>query len=228
MDLIFLREVCKVYTTGIPALDQVSLDIEKGEFVFIVGASGAGKSTLIKLLYREEVASQGQVFVAGKELGRMRRRDVPFLRRRIGVVFQDFRLLPDRTVAENVAFALQVTGAGGRDAAKRVIRVLSMVGLRHRQSAYPHELSGGEQQRVAIARALVRNPDILLADEPSGNLDPKTALDIFKIFERANVFGMTVVVATHASSIVDCMRKRVIELDAGSVVRDALRGAYDR
>ncbi len=225
--MISLREVCKVYATGISALDCVSLDIYKGEFVFIVGASGAGKSTLIKLLYREETASQGQVVVAGKDLGRMRRKEVPFLRRRIGVVFQDFRLLEDRTVAENVGFALQVTGAAGRDAKKRVTQVLSLVGLRDRQSARPSELSGGEQQRVAIARALVRNPDILLADEPSGNLDPKTALDIFRIIERANVFGTTVVIATHASGIVDSMRKRVIELDEGSVVRDVRRGAYD-
>ncbi|MGI6643907.1 MAG: cell division ATP-binding protein FtsE [Bacillota bacterium] len=225
--MISLREVSKVYSTGICALDGVSLDIYKGEFVFIVGASGAGKSTLIKLLYREESASQGQVVVAGRDLGRMRRREVPYLRRRIGVVFQDYRLLQDRTVAENVGFALQVTGAAGRDSKKRVAQVLSLVGLRDRQSARPSELSGGEQQRVAIARALVRNPDILLADEPSGNLDPKTALEIFQVIERANLFGTTVVVATHARSVVDSMHKRVIELEAGSVVRDVRRGAYD-
>ncbi len=207
-------------------MDNVSLNIGKGEFVFVVGSSGAGKSTLIKLLYREETASEGQVLVAGRDLGRMRRRDVPFLRRRIGVVFQDFRLLSDRTVFENVAFALQVTGATGRDTRKRVTQVLSLVGLQDRQAARPMELSGGEQQRVALARALVRNPDILLADEPSGNLDPKTALGIFRLIERANVFGMTVLIATHASNIVNSMRKRVIELESGCLVRDVWRGAY--
>lgn len=225
--LISLRGVSKVYGTGMRALNKVNLDIRKGEFVFIVGPSGAGKSTLIKLLYREEIPSEGQVIVGGKDLLKMRRRDIPFLRRRIGVVFQDFKLLPDRTVAENVAFALQVTGYAGRDMAKSVASVLSLVGLKGRQGAYPSQLSGGEQQRVAIARALVRNPDILLADEPSGNLDPETSLEIFKLIERANMFGTTVVVATHARQIVDSMRKRVIELRKGTVVRDVRRGAYD-
>jgi cell division transport system ATP-binding protein len=209
------------------ALNRVSLDIRKGEFVFIVGQSGAGKSTLIKLLYREEVPSEGQVFVGGRDVARMRRREVPLLRRKIGVVFQDFKLLPDRTVAENVAFALQVTGYSGRDANKAVSQVLSMVGLRNRQNSYPGELSGGEQQRVAIARALVRNPDILIADEPTGNLDPDTSLEIFRLIERANRYGTTVVIATHARHVVDAMRKRVIELKRGSVVRDVRRGAYD-
>ena len=209
------------------ALNRVSLDIRKGEFVFIVGQSGAGKSTLIKLLYREEVPSEGQVFVGGRDVARMRRREVPLLRRKIGVVFQDFKLLPDRTVAENVAFALQVTGYSGRDANKAVSQVLSMVGLRNRQNSYPGELSGGQQQRVAIARALVRNPDILIADEPTGNLDPDTSLEIFRLIERANRYGTTVVIATHARHVVDAMRKRVIELKRGSVVRDVRRGAYD-
>ncbi len=209
------------------ALNRVSLDIRKGEFVFIVGQSGAGKSTLIKLLYREEVPSEGQVFVGGRDVARMRRREVPLLRRKIGVVFQDFKLLPDRTVAENVAFALQVTGYSGRDANKAVSQVLSMVGLRNRQNSYPGELSGGEQQRVAIARALVRNPDILIADEPTGNLDPDTSLEIFRLIERANRYRTTVVIATHARHVVDAMRKRVIELKRGSVVRDVRRGAYD-
>lgn len=227
MLLITLRSVSKVYGAGMLALNQVNLDIKKGEFVYIVGASGAGKSTLIKLLYREEVPSEGQVVVNGKDLLKMRRRDVPMLRRKIGVVFQDFKLLHDRTVAENVAFALQVTGYAGRDMAKSVSQTLALVGLRDRQSAYPAQLSGGEQQRVAIARALVRNPDILLADEPSGNLDPDTSIEIFRLIERANMYGTTVVVATHARHIVDSMRKRVIELKKGSVVRDVRRGAYD-
>jgi len=225
--LITLRGVTKQYGTGLLALQDVNLEVKKGEFVFVVGPSGAGKSTLIKLLYREEVPTRGQVIVGGKDLCKMGRREVPFLRRRIGVVFQDYRLLPDRTVGENVAFALMVTGYGGRDLQKSVSQVLSMVGLRDRQNAYPSELSGGEQQRVALARALVRNPDLLLADEPSGNLDPQTSLEIFKLIERANMYGTTVVVATHARQIVDSMRKRVVELKKGVIVRDARRGAYD-
>ncbi|MGI6662806.1 MAG: cell division ATP-binding protein FtsE [Bacillota bacterium] len=225
--MIQVRDVSKAYPGGMLALNRVSLDIRKGEFVFIVGQSGAGKSTLIKLLYREEVPTEGRVIVAGKDLTRMRRLEVPFLRRRIGVVFQDFRLLADRTVAENVEFALRVTGFNGRDAKKAVAQVLSMVGLRSRHSAYPGELSGGEQQRVAIARSLVRNPDILIADEPTGNLDPDTSMEIFRLIERANRYGTTVVVATHARHIVDAMRKRVIELRRGTVVRDVRRGAYD-
>ncbi len=225
--MISLRGVSKQYSAGVLALDKVSLEIGKGEFVFVVGPSGAGKSTLIKLLYREERPSRGQVIVGGKDLTTMRRRDVPFLRRKIGVVFQDFKLLPDRTVAENVAFALQVTAFSGRDMAKSVAQVLSLVGLKERQNAYPSQLSGGEQQRVAIARALVRNPDLLLADEPSGNLDPDTSMEIFKLIERANMYGTTVVIATHARHIVDSMRKRVVELRKGAVVRDVRRGAYD-
>jgi cell division transport system ATP-binding protein len=225
--LISLRGVSKQYPTGMLALDHVDLEIKKGEFVFIVGQSGAGKSTLIKLLYKEEDPTSGRVIVGGKDLIKMRRREIPYLRRKIGVVFQDFKLLPDRTVAENVAFALLVTGYSGRDPVKSVMQVLSMVGLKERQNAYPSQLSGGEQQRVAIARALVRNPDILIADEPTGNLDPDTSLEIFKLIERANMYGTTVVVATHARHIVDSMRKRVIELRKGTVVRDARRGAYD-
>ncbi len=225
--MIQVRGVSKTYPGGLLALNRVSLDIRKGEFVFIVGQSGAGKSTLVKLLYREEVPTEGQVVVAGKDLTRMRRREVPLLRRRIGVVFQDFKLLQDRTVAENVMFALQVTGYSGRDANKAVSQVLAMVGLKNRQNSYPGELSGGEQQRVAIARSLVRNPDILIADEPTGNLDPDTSMEIFKLIERANRYGTTVVVATHARHVVDAMRKRVIELKRGTVVRDVFRGAYD-
>ncbi len=225
--MVLMKGVSKVYEAGVGALDRVSLEIRKGEFVFVVGPSGAGKSTLIKLLYCQEFPTEGRITVGGKELGGLRRREIPHLRRKIGVVFQDFKLLPDRTVAENIAFALIVTGAAGRDTSKRVAQVLGTVGLRDRQTAYPEQLSGGEQQRVAIARALVRNPELLLADEPTGNLDPKTSLEIFRLIERANVFGTTVVVATHARHIVDSMRKRVIELKNGSVVRDDRRGAYD-
>lgn len=226
--MIRMKDVSKVYDAGVLALDRVNLEIRKGEFVFVVGPSGAGKSTLIKLLYRQEVPTEGQVVVAGNDLGTMRRREVPYFRRKIGVVFQDFKLLYDRTVAENIAFALIVTGAAGRDVIRRVMQMISVVGLKGRQNAYPNQLSGGEQQRVAIARALIRNPEILLADEPTGNLDPKTSLEIFRLIERANIYGTTVVVATHARHIVDSMRKRVIEIKSGSVVRDDRRGAYDR
>jgi len=224
--LISFRNVSKVYNGNVKALDRVSLQIDKGEFVFIVGASGAGKSTLIKMMYREETPSSGQVFVLGKDLAKMRKREVPYLRRRIGVVFQDFKLLKDKNAWENVAFALEVTGTPRREVNRRVTQVLNMVGLLDRRNAFPNELSGGEQQRIAIARALVRNPDILLADEPSGNLDPETAMEIFAILERVNLYGTTVVVATHAHDIVDNLRKRVVELRDGAIVRDERRGAY--
>lgn len=224
--MISLRNVSKDYGGSTKALESVTLAIEKGEFVFIVGPSGAGKSTLIKLLYREETPSTGQVVVLGKDLAKLRRREIPFLRRRIGVVFQDFKLLEDKTVGENISFALEVTGTPTREIKKRVAQVLNLVGLKDRRDAYPNELSGGEQQRIAIARALVRNPDVLLADEPSGNLDPKTAHEIFSLLERANMYGTTVVVATHAQDMVNLFKKRVIELRNGTVVRDERRGAY--
>jgi len=224
--LISLRNVSKDYGSSVKALDSVTLGIDKGEFVFIVGPSGAGKSTLIKLLYREEVPSDGQVVVLGKDMAKIRRREIPFLRRRIGVVFQDFKLLEDKTIGENISFALEVTGAPTREIKKRVTQVLNLVGLKDRKDAYPNELSGGEQQRIAIARALVRNPDILLADEPSGNLDPKTSHEIFSLLERANMYGTTVVVATHAQDMVNLLKKRVIELRNGTLIRDERRGAY--
>ena len=224
--MISLRNVSKDYGGSTKALESVTLAIEKGEFVFIVGPSGAGKSTLIKLLYREETPSTGQVVVLGKDLTKIRRREIPFLRRRIGVVFQDFKLLEDKTVGENISFALEVTGTPTREIKKRVAQVLNLVGLKDRRDAYPNELSGGEQQRIAIARALVRNPDVLLVDEPSGNLDPKTAHEIFSLLERANMYGTTVVVATHAQDMVNLLKKRVIELRNGTVVRDERRGAY--
>jgi len=225
-NLISLRNVSKDYGSSVKALDSVTLGIDKGEFVFIVGPSGAGKSTLIKLLYREEVPSDGQVVVLGKDMAKIRRREIPFLRRRIGVVFQDFKLLEDKTIGENISFALEVTGAPTREIKKRVTQVLNLVGLKDRKDAYPNELSGGEQQRIAIARALVRNPDILLADEPSGNLDPKTSHEIFSLLERANMYGTTVVVATHAQDMVNLLKKRVIELRNGTLIRDERRGAY--
>ncbi|NLC15311.1 MAG: cell division ATP-binding protein FtsE [Firmicutes bacterium] len=224
--MISFRNVSKVYNGSVKALNGVSLHIDKGEFVFAVGASGAGKSTLIKMIYREETPSGGQVFVLGKDLAKMRRREVPYFRRRIGVVFQDFKLLEHKNAWENVSFALEVTGTSRREINRRVSQALNLVGLLDRREAFPNELSGGEQQRIAIARALVRNPDILLADEPTGNLDPKTSMEIFSLLERANLYGTTVVVATHAQDIVNNLRKRVVELRDGTLVRDERRGAY--
>jgi cell division transport system ATP-binding protein len=208
------------------ALDDVSVDIEKGEFVFLVGASGSGKSTFLRLVLREARPTQGKVYVAGKEINRLAGWKVPALRRQIGTVFQDFRLLPNKTVSENVAFALQVIGKPRSHVNKVVPDVLEMVGLEGKGTRMPDELSGGEQQRVAIARAFVNKPMILIADEPTGNLDPNTSVGIMKLLDRINRTGTTVVMATHDSSVVDQMRKRVIELSGGRVMRDQARGVY--
>jgi cell division transport system ATP-binding protein len=209
-----------------PALTEVSADIGAGEFVFLVGESGSGKSTFLRLVLREIRATQGKVFVADKELSRLRNWKVPALRRQIGTVFQDFRLLPNKTVAENVAFALQVIGKPRSQINKVVPETLELVGLDGKGRRMPDELSGGEQQRVAIARAFVNRPQILIADEPTGNLDPNTSVGIMKLLDRINRTGTTIVMATHDSGIVDQMRKRVIELDQGRVVRDQARGVY--
>jgi len=209
-----------------PALVDVSADINAGEFVFLVGESGSGKSTFLRLVLRETRATRGEVYVAGKELNRMRRWKVPALRRQIGTVFQDFRLLPNKTVSQNVAFALQVIGKPRAQINKLVPETLELVGLEGKGRRMPDELSGGEQQRVAIARAFVNRPQILIADEPTGNLDPNTSVGIMKLLDRINRTGTTVVMATHDVGIVDQMRKRVIELDDGRVVRDQARGAY--
>jgi cell division transport system ATP-binding protein len=209
-----------------PALQDVGVDVEKGEFVFLVGASGSGKSTFLRLVLREARASQGRVFVAGKDLNRLASWKVPALRRQIGTVFQDFRLLPNKTVAENVAFALQVIGKPKHQINKVVPETLELVGLEGKGQRMPDELSGGEQQRVAIARAFVNRPMILIADEPTGNLDPNTSVGIMKLLDRINRTGTTVVMATHDAGIVDQMRKRVIELSEGHVVRDQSRGVY--
>jgi cell division transport system ATP-binding protein len=209
-----------------PALKDVSADIDKGEFVFLVGESGSGKSTFLRLVLREARSTQGQVFVAGKDLNRMRSFRVPGLRRQIGTVFQDFRLLPNKTVSENVAFALQVIGKPRAHINKVVPETLELVGLEGKGRRMPDELSGGEQQRVAIARAFVNRPLILIADEPTGNLDPNTSVGIMKLLDRINRTGTTVVMATHDSGIVDQMRKRVIELVDGRAVRDQARGVY--
>lgn len=224
--MIEMYGVSKVYPGGLAALKDINLKISRGEFVFIVGPSGAGKSTFIKLLFREELPTKGQIFFNGKNISRMRNRDIPLLRRRIGIVFQDFRLLPEKTAYENVAFALEVVEASGKEIRKKVPQVLERVGLSHKADAKPSELSGGEQQRVALARALVNEPDVLVADEPTGNLDPDTSWEIMKLLSDINKRGTTVVVATHARELVNTMRKRVLQLDKGRLVRDEERGVY--
>jgi cell division transport system ATP-binding protein len=228
--LIRLVEVTKAFKRGrdveVVALDAVSLEVTKGEFVFVVGPSGSGKSTFMRLLTREQVADSGEVWVAGKNLKKLRRWKVPLLRREIGYVFQDFKLLPNKTVRENVSFALEVIGRGRREIRARVPEVLELVGLTDKAESLPHELSGGQQQRVSIARAFVNNPRLLLCDEPTGNLDPATSVGIMKLLDRINRTGTTVVMATHDQQIVDSMRRRVVELEDGRIVRDQVRGVY--
>jgi cell division transport system ATP-binding protein len=225
--VIRLDNVVKQYPVQArPALDGLSLEIEKGEFVFLVGASGSGKSTFLRLILKEEGPSSGRVFVAGKDLGRLSNWKVPALRRQIGTVFQDFRLLPNKTVSQNVAFALEVIGRPRSQIKAVVPEVLELVGLTGKGDRMPDELSGGEQQRVAVARAFVNRPMILIADEPTGNLDPATSVGIMKLLDRINRTGTTVVMATHDAAIVDQMRKRVIELEGGHLVRDQSRGVY--
>ena len=209
------------------ALRDVTIDIGKGEFVFLVGPSGSGKSTFIRLLNREEVPEHGRIFVAGRDIGGLSSWRVPYLRRNIGYVFQDYKLLQKKTVAENVAFALEAIGKGPHVIKRQVPAILELVGLSRKIDRFPHELSGGEQQRVSIARAFINRPMILLADEPTGNLDPTTSVGIMRLLERINEIGTTVVMATHDSSIVDSMRQRVVELDRGMVVRDQARGVYE-
>jgi len=226
--MIRFENVTKTYRrTSQPALNGISLEVERGEFVFVVGQSGSGKSTLLRLILCEEAATSGNVLVAGRELSRLPRRKVPALRREIGTVFQDFRLLPNKDVFGNVAFALQVLGKS-RQAIKAVVpETLEMVGLAGKEKRLPHQISGGEQQRVAIARAFVNKPLILLADEPTGNLDPTTSLEIVRLLDRINRTGTTIVMATHDNGIVDQLRKRVLELDDGELVRDQMRGVYE-
>ena len=224
--LIHMRNVSKIYDNGAVALDRASVDIESGEFVFIVGASGAGKSTFIKMLFREELPSSGELVVNGHDIRKMTRKEVPYLRRELGVIFQDYRLLPDKTVFENVAFAMQVIEAPRRLMQRSVNSVLDVVGLRDKYKCFPHQLSGGEQQRVAIARAIVNDPAIVIADEPTGNLDPETSWEIMDIFRRINAVGTTIVMATHDKTIVDTMKKRVIAIGDGHIVRDDVRGGY--
>jgi cell division transport system ATP-binding protein len=224
--MIKCEHINKTYKDTVVALDDVNVEINKGEFVFIVGPSGSGKSTFLRLLLKEEEPSSGQIWVAGKNIAKLSPWKVPYLRRNVGTVFQDFKLLPNKTVFQNVAFALEVIGKQKHVVDQRVPEILELVGLGDKLNNYPDELSGGEQQRVSVARAFVNRPLILLADEPTGNLDPATSVEIMKLLDRINRIGTTVVMATHDNAIVDAMRRRVIELDNGKVVRDQARGVY--
>ena len=219
--------VTKTYPNGTVALRGLDLFIGKGEFVFIVGLSGAGKTTMIKLLLKEEDVTEGTVVLNGSRVSQVSQRETPYLRRNIGIVFQDFRLLPRKTVYENIAFAMEITAASARDIRRRVPAALTMVGLTRKADVYPSELSGGEQQRVALARALINDPPVLIADEPTGNLDPGTSMDIMNMLDEINKNGTTVIVATHDSALVDYMRKRVVEIQNGAIVRDQPRGLYE-
>ena len=224
--MIEFRNVSKKYDTGTEAIHNVNFKINKGEFAFLVGSSGSGKSTIIKLILKEEEPTSGNIIINGKDTTFLKPSRVPFLRRSMGIVFQDFRLLPDKTVYENVAFAMYVVKATPKHIRRQVPMVLSLVGLSNKAKVYPNELSGGEQQRVALARAIVNNPSMLIADEATGNLDPNTAWDIMELLNDINLRGTTVVVATHAKDIVDKMNKRVIRIDQGNIVRDE-KGGYD-
>lgn len=224
--MIKMQDIVKKYPNGIIAANRFNVDIQQGEFIYIVGPSGAGKSTFIKMIYREEKPTSGKILVNGMNLSTLKNRRVPFLRRNIGVVFQDFKLLPTLTIFENVAFALEVTEHRPKDIKNRVLDVLSMVGLKHKMRMLPSELSGGEQQRISIARSIVNNPKLIIADEPTGNLDPDTAWEIMSILEEINLNGTTVIMATHNREIVNTITHRVIAIENGRIVRDEHRGEY--
>jgi cell division ATP-binding protein ftsE len=224
--MIEFKNVSKKYGTGTLAVDNANFTIEKGEFAFLIGNSGCGKSTIIKMMLKEEEPSAGNIFINGRDITKIKPSKVPYLRRSMGIVFQDFRLLPDKTVYENVAFAMYVVRASQKHIRRQVPMVLSLVGLSQKAKMYPNELSGGEQQRVALARAIVNNPSMLIADEPTGNLDPNTAWDIMELLNDINLRGTTVVVATHAKDIVDKMNRRVLRIEHGNIVRDE-KGGYD-
>jgi len=226
MDLIRFKDVKKTYKNGVTAVQDVTLSIKKGEFVFIIGSTGCGKSTLIKMLYREEKPTSGSINVGGIEVGKLKNRNVYKIRRKIGVVFQDFKLLPKSTVYENVAFALEIFGLPNDQVHSKVIKALELVGLKHKAKNYPTELSGGEQQRVAIARAIVNGPKLLICDEPTGNLDEVTSMEIMRVLDEINKLGTTIVMVTHDTDIVAKMKKRVILLDAGRILKDYPEGAY--
>jgi len=224
--MIELVNVSKTFSNGHKALKNINIKIDNGEFVFLVGPSGAGKSTLIKLLLKEIDPDDGRIIINGKDVTKLKRREIPYLRRSIGVVFQDFRLLPDKTVYENVAFAMEVTEASPKDIRRQVPIVLSLVGLSKKANLYPNQLSGGEQQRVSLARAIVNGPSILIADEPTGNLDPDTSWEVMKSLNEINHRGTTVLMATHAKDIVNAMKKRVIAIEDGTITRDDMKGGY--
>ncbi|MBB5335611.1 cell division ATP-binding protein FtsE [Pectinatus brassicae] len=226
INVIKMKDVSKVYDNGAVALDNINISIKRGEFVFIVGTSGAGKSSFIKLLLREITPTAGTVTINGYNIKNMDNHDIPYLRRSLGVIFQDYRLLPNKTVYENVAFAMRVIESPRRLILRSVNSVLDVVGLREKYKCFPNQLSGGEQQRVAIARAIVNNPAIVIADEPTGNLDPETSWEIMDIFQRINAAGTTIVMATHDKTIVDTMQKRVIAIENGHIVRDESIGGY--
>lgn len=224
--MIEMQDVMKKYSNGTTAVRNISVKINKGDFVYVVGPSGAGKSTFIKLMYREEKATSGKLTVAGYDLMNIKNKDVPLLRREIGVVFQDYKLLTKKTVYENVAYAMQVIGKKPKEIRKRVMEVLDLVGLKQKVRAFPTELSGGEQQRVAIARSIVNTPKVLIADEPTGNLDPENSWEIMKLLDKINVQGTTIVMATHNSTIVNTIRHRVIAIENGRIIRDQQEGEY--
>jgi len=226
--MIEFKNVSKTYSTGTEAVHNANFRIEKGDFAFLVGASGSGKSTLIKLILKEEEPKEGNIIINGKDTTFLKPKRVPYLRRSMGVVFQDFRLLSDKTVYDNVAFAMNIVKATPKHIRRQVPMVLSLVGLSGKAKVYPHELSGGEQQRVALARALVNNPSMIIADEPTGNLDPETAWEIMNLLNEINLRGTTVVIATHAKDIVDKMKKRVIEIEKGIIIRDDKKGGYNK
>jgi len=225
--MIRLNAVTKIYPGRIVALDDVSLRIGRGEFVFLVGPSGAGKSTLLKMIFKEEVPTRGEVVIDRRNVARLNRKDLNSLRRNVGVVFQDFRLLETKTAYENIAFAMEVLAYSQKEIRKRVPLILEQVGMLARANHYPNQLSGGEQQKIAIGRAIVNHPKILLADEPSGNMDPETAMEIMHIFKRINERGTTVIMATHDKMVVDIMRERVVALEHGRLIRDEVKGGYD-
>jgi cell division transport system ATP-binding protein len=227
MELIRLNNVTKRYDNGVTAIFDINISIKKGEFVFIIGSSGSGKSTLIKMLYREEKPTQGKIIVGGINVARLRNNKVYILRRKLGIVFQDFKLLPKLTVYENVAFALEVLGLTKKEIREKVLKALDLVGLKSKAKYYPDQLSGGEQQRVAIARAIVNEPKLIICDEPTGNLDPTTSMDIMKVLTEINDLGTTVIVATHDREIVNELKKRVILLEAGRIAKDYEKGTYD-
>ena len=225
--MIEFKNVSKIYNNNVHALRNVNVTIDRGEFVFLVGPSGAGKSTFIKMLLKEVEPTSGNIVNNGIDLSTIKRNQVPYYRRKVGMVFQDFRLIPTLSVYENVSFAMRVVGASSREIRKRVPTVLALVGLSDKYKAFPHELSGGEQQRISLARALVNNPSLLIADEPTGNLDPETAMEIMSLLNDVNKAGTTILMATHAREIVDSMKKRVIAVDKGIITRDEKRGRYD-